>query len=153
MAVRARPLVATMVAAFIFAGTAGARMVQWARGSWSWFGDPRAVYVQGRTDTTFVGWIDWRGDVTIGAYDPAFGRMSTHVVGTEYHDDHSAPSILVEPDQRLTVFWSGHNGQRMWYRTTRYPDDISSWGPLQHVVAEIPGTQRVHVSEPDDASG
>ena len=65
--------------------------------------------------------------------------MRARVVGTEYHDDHSAPSILVEPDQRLTVFWSGHNGHRMWYRTTRYPGDIFSWGPLRHIVADIPG--------------
>ncbi len=86
-----------------------------------------------------AGWIDWAGHVTIGAYDPMLGLMRTHVVGTEYHDDHSAPSILVEPDQRLTVFWSGHNGRRMWYRTTLLPDDIFSWGPVHHVNGSIRG--------------
>ena len=121
MAVRVGALVASTIASLIFAGTAGLHRVEWARGSWSWFGDPRAVYVKGMTSTTFVGWIDWRGGVTVGAYDPALGLMRSHVVGTEYHDDHSAPSILVEPDQRLTVFWSGHNGNRMWYRTTSVP--------------------------------
>ncbi|HWE33746.1 MAG TPA: BNR-4 repeat-containing protein [Solirubrobacteraceae bacterium] len=139
MAVRFGALLASTVASLIFAGTAGLRRVEWGHGSWSWFGDPRAVYVKGITNTTFVGWIDWRGDVTVGAYDPALGLMRSQIVGKEYHDDHSAPSILVEPDQRLTVFWSGHNGQRMWYRTTRYPDDIFSWGPLQHVVGDTPG--------------
>jgi hypothetical protein len=35
------------------------------------------------------------------------------VVAHIYHDDHSDPSLLVEPDQRLTVFWSGHNGRQL----------------------------------------
>jgi hypothetical protein len=122
---------------------AGARaagpIVAWNHGSWSWFGDPRVVYVQGQYDETFAGWIGWNGDITIGAYDPNFGVMRTSVVGHRYHDDHSAPSILVEPDNRLTVFWSGHNGHEMYYRTTLQPEDISAWGPVGSVHAAIPG--------------
>ena len=69
----------------------------------------------------------------MGAYDPAFGVSSRHVIGHHYHDDHSAPSIFVEPDKRLTAFWSGHNGAEMYYRSTLRPEDISAWGPVQHV--------------------
>jgi hypothetical protein len=105
----------------------------WGHGSWCWFQDPRAVYVSGQYNEVFLGWIDWSGDIVVAAYDPRFGVHSTHVVGHIYHDDHSAPSILVEPDKRLTVFWSGHNGARMLYRTTLRPEDISAWGPTQHV--------------------
>ncbi len=112
----------------------------WGHGSWSWFGDPRAVYVQGQYDEIFVGWIDWSGNLTIGAYDPQYGVTSTHVVGTLFHDDHSAPSIFVEPDNRLTVFWSGHNGSEMYYRSTLRPEDISAWGPLQTVPARLKGS-------------
>ena len=96
-------------------------MGTWGHGSWSWFGDPRAVYVAGQYDEIFAGWLDWSGDVTIGAYDPQFGATSTHVIGHLFSDDHSAPSIFVEPDKRLTVFWSAHNGARMYYRSTLRP--------------------------------
>jgi BNR repeat-containing family member len=110
-------------------------------GSWSWFGDPRAVYVSGQYDEVFVGWIDWSGDVTVAAYDPSFGVLTEHVVGRMFHDDHSAPSILVEPDKRLTVFWSGHNGSEMYFRSTLRAEDIGAWGPVQHLAQNIEGAR------------
>jgi BNR repeat-containing family member len=121
------------------AAAAQSKLVVWGHGAWSWFGDPRAVYVQSPQPITFVGWIGWNGDITIGEYDPRFGLMRSHVVGHEYHDDHSVPSILVEPDNQLTLFWSGHNGSKMYYRTSAGPEEIASWGPLEHVSSSIPG--------------
>jgi BNR repeat-containing family member len=115
------------------------RIVVWARGSWCWFQDPRAVNVTTPRDKTFVGWIDWRGSITVGAYKPGAGVIESHVVGHQAVDDHGSPSILVEPDGRLTVFWSGHDGPRMNYRTTRRPEDISSWTHVRHVHSGIPG--------------
>jgi BNR repeat-containing family member len=122
------------------AGPATVSFGSWGHGAWSWFGDPRAVYVDGQYGEVFVGWIDWSGNVTIGAYDPQFGVTSGHVIGHLFHDDHSAPSIFVEPDQRLTVFWSGHNGSEMYYRSTLRPEDISAWGPLQHLSGNVNGS-------------
>ena len=109
-------------------------------GSWSWFGDPRAVYVAGKHKEIFVGWIDWSGSVTVGAYRPLSGVLSEHVIAHLFHDDHSAPSILVEPDKRLTVFWSGHGGAEMDYRSTLRPEDVSAWGPLEHVPVTSEGS-------------
>ena len=63
-----------------------------------------------------------------------------HVIGSLFHDDHSAPSIFVEPDKRLTVFWSAHNGSKLYYRSTLRPADISGWGPLQHVPTNVNGS-------------
>lgn len=132
---------------------AGAHITVWAHGGWSWFGDPRAVYVQGQQDATFVGWIGWNGDVTIGEYDPDFGPLTSRVVGHEYHDDHSVPSILVEPNDTLTVFWSGHNGKRMDYRTTLQPENITSWGPVNYVQATIKGINGFTYPNPMILSG
>lgn len=112
----------------------------WGHGSWSWFGDPRAVYVAGQYDEIFAGWLDWSGGVTVGAYDPQFGLRRQDVIGYLFHDDHSAPSIFIEPDRRLTVFWSAHNGSRMDYRSTLRPEDITAWGPLQHVPSNVIGS-------------
>lgn len=111
----------------------------WDRGSWCWFADPRAVRVVGRYDQTFVGWIDWGGTVMVGAYDSTFGVTRRHVVGHLDHDDHGSPSIFVEPDKRLTVFFSGHDGSAMYYRTTLRPEDISAWGPIQQLPVHMPG--------------
>jgi hypothetical protein len=114
-------------------------VVYWRNGSWCWFADPRAVRVSGRYDQIFVGWITWSGAVTIGEFDPYFGARRTAVVGHLFHDDHGSPAIYVEPDKRLTVFFSAHNGKTLYERTTLQPENISAWGPLQRVPAHIPG--------------
>jgi hypothetical protein len=62
------------------------------------------------------------------------------VVGHTYHDDHSSPSILIEPDSSLTIFWSGHNGSHMYERTSITPAEITLWGPEQTVPVHLPGT-------------
>lgn len=129
------------------------RTVVWAHGAWCWFGDPRAVYVGGRQNETFVGWIGWKGQITIGVYEARLGFMATHVVGTEPVDDHSAPSILVEPDGRLTVFWSGHSGPSMDFRTTLRPYDIRNWGPTGHVVSNLQGSKGFTYPNPVMLSG
>lgn len=131
--------VAGLVTALLGATASDARVFPWARGSWSWFADPRAVHVGGPDGMTFAGWIDWHGDVTVGAFDPRSGTLRSDIVGSEYHDDHSDPTILVEPDGRLTAFWSGHDGASLYYRTTLRPGDISSWTPVARVHQDIPG--------------
>src|SRR5581483_11347896 len=93
------------------------------QGSWCWFADPRAVRVTGPDDHTFVAWIDWRGAIVIADYDATLGSIRTHVIGYQARDDHSSPSILVEPDKRLTVFWSGHDGPKLKFRSTLRPAD------------------------------
>jgi hypothetical protein len=139
-----RALLITLAIALALAVPASARVATLGPGSWSWFQDPRAVHVVGQFDQTYVGFIDWSGNVTIAAYDPRFGIVTRQVVGTLFHDDHSAPAILVEPDKRLTVFWSGHNGGEMDFRTSILPENVRYWGPLGRVPSTIPGvTARV----------
>ena len=135
-----RPAHGRLGARFHSAHLAAAPVGTWGHGAWSWFGDPRAVYVAGQFNEIFAGWLDWSGGVTVGAYDPQFGVTRKQVIGSEFHDDHGAPSILVEPDLRLTAFWSGDNGARMYYRSTLRPEDISAWGPLQHAPSNVAGT-------------
>ena len=132
-----RRLAAALTLTWALSATAAhAQVVTWAQGSWSWFGDPRAVQVG---DATFVGWIDWSGRVTVGELDRRSGATHAVVLARVYHDDHSDPSILVEPDGRLTVFWSGHNGAHMYYRTTLSAGDISAWTAVQTLQQSIRG--------------
>ena len=132
-----KKLAAALTLAWALPATAAhAQIVTWAQGSWSWFGDPRAVQVGG---ATFVGWIDWSGRVTVGELDRDSGSSRAVVIARVYHDDHSDPSILVEPDGRLTLFWSGHNGGHMYYRTTLKPGDISAWTAVRALEQGIRG--------------
>jgi len=113
------------------------RIVSWGRGSWCWFGDPRAVTVVAPRERTFVGWIDWNGRIRVGAYNPHTGARTTVTVGVLSRDDHGSPAILVEPDKRLTIFWAGHDGGAMYYRTSRRPEDIHAWGPVHLVSSQL----------------
>jgi hypothetical protein len=88
---------------------------------------------------TYTGWVDWSGDIVVGAFDPRLGSLGDEVIGHAYHDDHSDPSLLIEPDGRLTAFWSGHNGAQLFYRTTLHPGDIHSWSPAAQVRQDIAG--------------
>ena len=115
------------------------QIADFGSGSWCWFGDPRAVHVVSQYDQTFVGWLSSTGDVVVGAYDNRSGAMHTAIVGHLWHDDHGSPSILVEPDNRLTVFYSGHNGHDMYFKTSLRPEDISAWGPIERVPTNVVG--------------
>lgn len=115
------------------------RVVLWGRGSWCWFGDPRAVRVVGTHDQIFAGWLGWGGEVTVGAYDASFGVIRSRVIGHLAADDHGSPSIFVEPDKRLTIFWSAHNGRRLYYRSSIHPEDIDAWGPLRTIQSGLSG--------------
>jgi hypothetical protein len=106
------------------------------QGAWSWFQAPVAVNAG---EQTFAGWVDPRGKVVVASYDSRRRVRRRYVVGTVFPDDHSAPAILIEPRRRLTVFWSGHNGSAMYYRTTRLPEDIRYWGPVEQVFSAITG--------------
>jgi BNR repeat-containing family member len=131
---------ATSALGSLSANAADRPIDSWGHGSWSWFADPRAVRVTGLDDKTFVAWIDWEGRVTVGSYDRRSGEMRTHVVGYLFHDDHGNPAVLVEPDNRLTVFWSGHNGSAMHYRTSSRPEEIRRWGPVRTIRSQLPGS-------------
>ncbi|HEY8472170.1 MAG TPA: BNR-4 repeat-containing protein [Natronosporangium sp.] len=111
-----------------------------ASGAWCWFGDPRAVHVAGEHRRTYVGFIDRYGQVKVVQYDHRTDRLAAATVARGLPvDDHSNPSILVQPDHRIVVFWSGHNGPAMYYRRSVAPADVSAWGPLRTVPVNTPG--------------
>ena len=48
-------------------------------------------------------------------------------------DDHNNPSLHVRPDGRLIVFYAEHNGPKLYYRISRNPESVTSWGPEQWI--------------------
>jgi rhamnogalacturonyl hydrolase YesR len=106
-------------------------------GAWCWFSDPRAVYHQGKYRRTYVGWVNHRGDVVIGAYDHPTGRIETFVLHEKLEaDDHVNPSILIRADGRLMVFYSQHStgDSPIQLRVSREPEEITGWEPARALV-------------------
>jgi hypothetical protein len=108
-------------------------------GAWCWFADPRAVHInRDGIDEVVVGWLTATGQVMVQTID-AQGRARQTEVAHVYADDHNSPTIMVEPDNRITVYWSVHNGARLYYETTLRPADISSWSHWQVLPSNTPG--------------
>jgi hypothetical protein len=108
-------------------------------GAWCWFADPRAVHInRDGIDEVVVGWLSSTGKVTVETID-AQGHARQAEVSHDYADDHNSPTISVEPDNRITVYWSVHNGKHLYYETTRRPGDISSWGHWRALSSNTPG--------------
>lgn len=109
-------------------------------GAWSWFADPRAIYIRGKHKKTYVGWVGKKGDIKVTSFNHRNGARRTAVLLEKLEgDDHANPAILRRHDRRLAVFWSSHNGQTMFYRVTKYPEDISRWRPIQKLPVNIRG--------------
>jgi BNR repeat-containing family member len=116
----------------------GGSFVDLGSGAWCWFQDPRALYLEGHT---YAGWMNRTGYVVIADVTALATTIVpiAHLGSSAYHDDHDAPALLVEPDGRLTVFYSAHSGPQMYSRTTLEPDEITSWGPQETTPANPKG--------------
>jgi hypothetical protein len=97
-------------------------------GAWSWFQDPRAVYVEGQYKRTYAGWVTQKGVLQVGAYDHQTGRMNYYALKEDWEvDDHSSNSLLVLPDKRLMACYTRHNERGLFCRSTSKPEDIRVW--------------------------
>lgn len=106
-------------------------------GAWTWYGNPVAVYHEGTYKKTYMGWISNTGVVSVATYDHSAGTMATHVMGSMAADDHSHPSLLIRPDGRLMVFFSGHDGATMNLYIATHPEDISAFDSLIKVAPGV----------------
>lgn len=105
-------------------------------GAWSYFGDPRAVHAGGRT---FVGWADGRGYTHVAALTREKVVEHRRLGPRLTVDDHNNPSFHVRPDGRVMVFYSAHNGRRMFYRTSAKPFSIASLSARREVRTNTKG--------------
>jgi hypothetical protein len=112
-----------------------------ASGAWCWFGDARALHFEGAQKRTYIGFITSGGDVRVAQFDHRTGAWRTIIVALGFQiDDHNSPSLIMRPDRRLVVFWSGHAGDTMYYRRTARAEDISAWEPVKTVPVNTAGS-------------
>lgn len=125
------------------AADASARSVLGEGAAWCWFSDPRSVYVSAPRPQTLTSWVDSTGRIVLSSFDHATRKASWVTLRSFFVvDDHNNPSLLVHPDGRVSVFWSGHNENAIWVRTTSRPGDITSFGPARAITA-FAGDDRV----------
>ena len=108
-------------------------------GAWSWFADERAIHLsRDGFDEVIVGWVDPIGRIEIAAIT-ASGHISTRVLARSQRDDHANPALSIEPNDEITAYWSGHNGQQMFYTTSLKPGDVSRWHRIRALGVNSPG--------------
>jgi len=98
-------------------------------GAWCWFSDPRAVYFEGLHKRTYTGWIDSYGDIFISSYDHVTGKTENQKLYDNLQiDDHNNPSILIDKDGYIMVFFSKHSTKEpIHLMKSKFPEDISQW--------------------------
>jgi hypothetical protein len=99
-----------------------------SNGAWTWYGNPVAVYYEGKYKKTYMGWISNGGTIAVGSYNHETGDTATKVIKTGYQiDDHCHPSLLMRPDGRLMVFFTGHDGGTISLYISTNPEDVSQF--------------------------
>ena len=97
-------------------------------GAWCWFQDPRAVYLHGQHERTYLQWMTRDGRLQVGAFDHETGRTEIHTLKEKWdRDDHNVGAFLVLPDNRLMAFYARHNREGIYCRTTSRPEEITQW--------------------------
>ncbi|MEN8156529.1 MAG: glycoside hydrolase family 88 protein [Bacteroidota bacterium] len=98
-------------------------------GVWCWLSDPRAVYYEGEHRRTYAGWIDNFGDVHVGYYDHDSRQTISRTIFNDLEiDDHDNPSILIDEEGHLLLFFSPHTGpEGLYFIRAKRPEDVSQW--------------------------
>lgn len=104
-------------------------------GAWSWFEDERALVVENQVIAGSVahGSTDpsRRGNVEIVSHDFESGRTVRSILHERFEsDDHDSPALWERPDGRILAMYAKHGPEnRIYYRITTRPRDISAWEP------------------------
>ncbi|WP_034058127.1 BNR-4 repeat-containing protein [Lacinutrix jangbogonensis] len=105
-------------------------------GIWSWFTDPRAVYFEGEHKRTYTGWVDNYGDIHVAYFDHTTKALNSKVIFDNLEiDDHNNPSILIDKNGYLIMFFSSHlQGEKPLYMLkSNTPESIEDWRPVKEL--------------------
>lgn len=102
-----------------------------ADGAWCWFGNPRAVFKDGKIYYGYVRQSDGRACVSV--FDPATTNAVLLLASTmAQKDDHNNPACLPLNDGRMLVTYEKHSAeQRFYFRvsTNSATDVAANWTP------------------------
>jgi len=100
-------------------------------GMWTWYGEPKAVYFEGKYRRTYMTWTQRSGTKGIAYYDhDTKDTMVRDLPKMPYGgDDHNHPSIIMRPDGKILIFCTGHDGTEVTELISKNPEDITEWEP------------------------
>ncbi|HJX71789.1 MAG TPA: BNR-4 repeat-containing protein [Bacteroidales bacterium] len=98
-------------------------------GAWCWFSDPRAILYKGNHNRIYAGWMNQEGDVVTGYYDCDHNNILYDTIRRRFEtDDHDHPSLYIDPQGRLALFYSRHAQRTPIYTVkSKDPEDIENW--------------------------
>lgn len=98
-------------------------------GCWSWFSDPRSIYVPSIPGTV-IGYVSAGGSPSVLLRSDISGiPIATFVLSAALEqDDHDNPALIRRTDGRMVAFYSKHGTDTTTrYRISTNPNDISAW--------------------------
>ncbi len=100
-------------------------------GGWCWFQDERGIIDNGRLLFASVSSV---GDIILTIHDLHTGESDTLNLHPRFQqNDHAQPALMVRPDGRYLMVYSGHNGPYSHWRVSMEPGDPTRWGPVSQV--------------------
>lgn len=103
-----------------------------------WIGTnhPSAIY---RNGVTYIAYSGNSDDAYVISYNHASGLFSSPVlVGANPladNDDHGTPSMLIDANGYIHIFWGCHNSDLQYAKSTN-PEDISAWTAMTSPVSD-----------------
>lgn len=115
-------------------------------GGWTQVTQPRAIHRGGVTYFAFIDGDD--GDIKVGEFDHSTEAVTLTTVGTAPEvDTHDAPTITIRPsDDKLIVWWTGHNGANFYQRISTNALDASAWESASDLDSSLGGTAYTYPS-------
>lgn len=119
-------------------------------GGWSWFSNPRAIYVSGKT---FIGSIA-TDDLYVGQYTHSTGALLwTQLTANLEYDDHDNPALISRSDGRLVAFYAKHGvDTSLRYKISTNALDATGWGAEQVVTLGSSVTYANPIILPSDSN-
>jgi hypothetical protein len=98
-------------------------------GAWCWFSDPRAVHYSGKFRRTYAGWVDSSGNIMVGYYDHGTKKIKEKIIHKNLEiDDHDNPSLFIDNNGKLFVFYSKHAGpEPIYLAKAKNSEDMEEW--------------------------
>jgi len=118
-------------------------------GTWCWFSDPRAIYVNG---TVIAGWVKKNGTIEAASLDLTTQMVKTQeLFNTLERDDHDNPAFVEAGDGSIVATYTRHSKKKeFYYNRTTGGDDILSFDDAQLFnpgdVEELKKFPREHVT-------
>ena len=106
---------------------------------WIWFTNPRAIRHEGRQDRTYLTYLGGPTgrDLVVAAYDHDTGEYASTVIEDEFSaDDHTNPALYLGDDGHILAFWTGHNGEAIYYRVSSDPESIDRFEAVRTIEQE-----------------